>query len=477
MTTTTVAAPAVGAYPRRWSMLPIILFGAFLGMFDRFVVIVAAPAIQLDLSAGQTAVELIVAGYGFSYASGLITGGRLGDLFGFRRMFVLGMASFTAASLLCGLAQSPGQLVVARLVQGLTAAAMVPQVLALITATFPADERPRAMSWFGVTIGISSVAGQVLGGLLVEADLLGWGWRSVFLVNVPLGVVAVVAALRLLPARMSTRRPGLDPLGAVGISAGLALTLVPLIFGRTHGWNWWIWLCLPAAVIGLALSLRWEAHLARRGGSPLLDLTLFRNRVFLAGLASNIAFMAFFGGLLLAVSVVLQSGLGRSPLRAGLAFLPLGVTLAVTSVLARRLVSRYGPTLITLGSLVTMTGLVSMLVLVRAGSATFSPSTLVLPMALIGLGQGMAYPLLVGVTLTGIPPQRAGAASGVLTTAQQFAGAAGVAVLEVLFFHAVGARPGADDHVAALTPVLLFDLILVGSVVWLSRLLPRPAPR
>jgi MFS family permease len=468
MTTT----PAVTLFARRWQMLPIVLFGAFLGMFDRFVVIVATPAIQRDLSAGRIAVELIVAGYGFCYASGLVTGGRLGDLFGFRRMFILGMAGFAGTSALCGVAQTSGQLVAARLAQGVTAAVMIPQVLALITATFPQPERHRAMSWFGVTIGVSSVAGQVLGGLMVQADVFGLGWRMIFLVNVPLAATAAVAARWLLPDRIPCRRQGLDPIGTLGVPACLALALVPLVFGRTYDWPAWVWQCAAASVVGLAVLLWWEAGLARRGGSPVVDLTLFRNVAFRAGLAINIAFMVFFGGLLLAVSVVLQDGMALSPLETGLAFLPLGVSLAVTSIVARRLASRWGPALIASGGTVTALGLLSLLAEIQVGPSAFTPTMLALPMTLIGLGQGLAYPVVIGVTLAGIPQHQAGAASGVLTTAQQFAGAIGVAMLDVLFFHGT-AMTGPVGHLAALTPVVVFDLVLVGSVIGLTRLLPR----
>ncbi|HZE30112.1 MAG TPA: MFS transporter, partial [Actinoallomurus sp.] len=270
--------------PRRWMMLPVILSATFMALFDFFVVNVAAPSMEHDLHAGQAALELIVGGYAFTYASGMVTGGRLGDLLGYRRLFVAGMAIFTLASLLCGLAQSPSELVAARLLQGLTGALMVPQVLALITATFPADERPRAMSWFGVTAGIGAIAGQVLGGLLLDADLFGLGWRVIFLINVPVGLVALVFAMRLLPYHRAERRPRLDPLGAIGISGALALILVPLILGREEGWPLLTWVSMALSLPVLAATLGWELHLTRRGGEPLLDLTLFRNRAFAAGL-------------------------------------------------------------------------------------------------------------------------------------------------------------------------------------------------
>ena len=226
---------SAGPDPRRWLMLPVVLMAMFMAGFDLWVVNVAAPSLQRDLHVTDAALELIVGGYAFMYASGMVTGGRLGDLLGYRRMFMIGVASFAIASLLCGLATSPGQLVIFRLLQGLTGAAMVPQILALITATFPVQERSRALSWFGVTIGLSFVSGQILGGLLLQENVLGLGWRAIFLVNVPVGALALVASALLIPAARGLRKPRLDPVGAIGVSGSVALALVPLTLGHDEG--------------------------------------------------------------------------------------------------------------------------------------------------------------------------------------------------------------------------------------------------
>ena len=284
-------APAA-PYGRRWLMLPVVLIAMFMTQFDLYVVNVALPLLQHDLQAGQGALELIVGGYAFVYASGLITGGRLGDLFSYRRLFLAGMVAFAVASLLCGLSDSPGQLVAARLLQGLTAAAMVPQVLALITAVFPPAERARSLSWFGVTMGVGAVAGQVLGGVLLNLNVFGLGWRVIFFVNVPVALATLVLAYRLLPRLRGTHRPKLDPLGALGISGSLALVLVPLTLGRTEGWPAWTFICLAASAPAMAVSLRWEQILARRGGQPLLNLELFADLAFDQGLVINVAVFA-----------------------------------------------------------------------------------------------------------------------------------------------------------------------------------------
>jgi EmrB/QacA subfamily drug resistance transporter len=457
-------------------MLPVILSATFMALFDFFVVNVAAPSLEHDLNAGQAALELIVGGYAFTYASGMVSGGRLGDLFGYRRLFLAGMASFTLASLLCGLAQSPAELIAARLLQGLTGALMVPQVLALITATFPAEERPRAMSWFGVTAGVGSIAGQVLGGLLLDVDVFGLGWRVIFLINVPVGVVALVFALRLLPHHRAQRRPRLDPLGAIGISGSLALILVPLILGREEGWPVWTWVSMALALPVLIATLRGELRLARRGGEPLLDLTLFRNRSFAAGLPVNVAFMAFFASFMFVLTLLLQGGLGLSPLEAGLTFMPLGVLFSVTSILGRSLVARFGLRVMTVGASISSVGLMVLIAELQELGGDITPAWLLIPTSLVGLGNGLVLPTLIGAVLAGIQPAHGGAAAGVLTTVQQFASAAGVAVLGAVFFGGLGSHPARGDFAAATESVAFLALALVLTAAVLTVLLPKPAP-
>jgi EmrB/QacA subfamily drug resistance transporter len=457
-------------------MLPVILSATFMALFDFFVVNVAAPSLQFDLHAGEAALELIVGGYAFSYASGLVTGGRLGDLFGYRRMFLIGMAGFTLASGLCGLAQSPGQLIAARLLQGFTAAAMVPQVLAMITSVFPAAERPRAVSWFGVAIGAGSVAGQVLGGLLLDADLFGLSWRAIFLVNVPVGAIALVAAFRLLPRHRGMTRPRLDPLGATGLATAVALALVPLALGRSAGWPLWTWISLGSAVPTLALVLWWERSLTRRGGEPLLDMTLFRSRFFVAGLVINMTFMGFFASFMLGLTLFLQGGLHLKPLESGLTFGPLGIVFAVTSVASQRLTARYGAKVITSGCVIILVGLVALLAQLQVSGTSISPWELLPGMMVVGLGNGLSFPALIGAVLAGVQARQAGGAAGILTTAQQFSSAIGVAVLGMVFFSALGSRPVRADFVSALELVIWLGLGLVVIATGLTVLLrPRTA--
>ncbi|WP_030166820.1 MFS transporter [Streptomyces sp. NRRL S-813] len=464
-----------GPYAKRWLMLPVILAAMFMAQFDLYVVNVAAPSLEHGLHAGQAALELIVAGYAFTYASGLVTGGRLGDLYGSRAVFLTGTIAFTVASLLCGIAQTPGQLVAARLVQGLTGAAMVPQVLALITATFPPAERARALSWFGVTVGVGAVAGQVLGGALLEADVAGLGWRVIFLVNLPVGLVMLAFAARLLPRRKPTARPALDPLGAVGVPVSLALALVPLVLGRTEGWPVWTWISLVASVPAMALTLLWERGLARRGGQPLLNLSLFADRAFSRGLVVSIATFAGFFSFMFTLTLVLQSGLGLTPLEAGFTFTPLGLAFSGASMASQRITARYGSRMITTGASIAAIGFVVLLIVLTASGDHTSAARLIGPMVLIGLGNGLAVPALVGSVLAGVRPQQAGAAAGVLTTAQQFASAAGVAAIGSVFFGALGTPHGVGSYASAFEWVGGIGLVLVLVAAAVSLALPRPA--
>jgi EmrB/QacA subfamily drug resistance transporter len=441
--------------------------------FDIWAVNVAAPSLQRDLHVSDAALQLIVGGYAFMYASGMVTGGRLGDLFGYKRLFLVGVVTFALASLACGLAPSSGALVAFRLVQGLTGAVMVPQVVALITASFPARERSRALGWYGATMGLGFVSGQILGGGLIQANILGLGWRAIFLVNVPVGVVGVIVASIVVPQARGQRRPRLDPLGAVGVSGSLALALVPLTLGSDEGWPVWTWVSLAAALPVLAVTLAWERRLTRRGGEPLLDLALFRDRAFSAGLVLNFVAIFFFGSFMFVLTLLLQSGLGLSPLHAGIVNLPLALTFIAGTLLGPKLAARLGPRSITVGASFATLGTVALaLIAMHAGGQLTgwetAPAT-----ALIGIGQGLTVPSLMSAVLAHIRPERAGAAAGVLTTTQQFAVASGVAVLGAVFYEVIGGAPTRASFVSGLTVTAWVDAALLVLAAALTFLLPR----
>ncbi|WP_211370686.1 MFS transporter [Nonomuraea turkmeniaca] len=436
--------------------LAILLSAWFMAQFDFFVVNVAAPSIEHDLHAGPAALELIVGGYAFTYAAGMITGGRLGDRYGYRRLFIWGVTAFTVASVLCGIAVNPAQLVAARLLQGLAGAAMVPQVLATISAVYPPQERSRAVGWYGAVGGLGSIAGQVLGGLLLTADVFGLGWRIVFLINLPVGLVVVPLAAWLLPEVDMARRPKLDLPGAAGLAAGLALVLVPLGLGNSLGWPAWTWVSMAASVPVFALTWRRQRVLGARGGQPVLDLELLKVHSYLAGVGSIVAFMAYFAAFMFTLTLLLQAGMGLTAFQAGLAFAPMGVLFSVTSVLGTRLVRRYGLIVVMIGGTVTVLGLG----LVVAAAGLGLPYVMAALM-LVGAGNGLVLPQLIGAALVEVEPHQAGIGSGMLSTAQQFAGAGGVAVIGAVFFAV--ARDG--GHVAAMRWSAAIDLGLMLVVI------------
>ncbi|MGA8245577.1 MAG: MFS transporter [Nocardioides sp.] len=441
--------------------LVVLLSATFMAQFDFFVVNVAAPSIKRNLPAGQASLALIVGAYAFGYAAALVLGGRLGDLYGRRRVLRLGMSAFTAASVLCSVATDAGFLITARSAQGLAAAMMLPQVLAVITAGTDAHWRARAMAWYSVAAGAGSIAGQVLGGLLVTADVAGLGWRLIFLVNLPIGIVGTALAGRL-PSRVGAHvegRSALDPLGALGFATGLALALVPLTMGRAWGWRWWTWASMFAAVLVLWATLRWQRVLRVRGGQPLLDLTLFRISSFRSGFIANAAFMACFGSYMFTLALQLQGPLGLTAFQAGLVFAPAGAGFSISALFAPRLVRRHGQAATVAGAAVAAGGLVALGAATAFAGSHASIACLTVIVVVISLGNGVVLPSLVGAGLGDVPPQLAGAGSGALATGQQFASAVGVAGIGTLYFATAGTGSGVGMAWAAAADALLVMLV------------------
>ena len=427
-------------------MVVVLLVANFMGQFDFFVVNVAAPSLREDLGLGEVSLELVVGGYAFAYAAGLITGGRLGDIYGHRRVYVVGISMFAATSLLCGLATDGPQLIAARMAQGLAAAVMLPQVLGLITVVLPSNERQRATAWYGVASGLGGIAGQVLGGVLVTWDVAGLGWRAVFLVNVPVGVVGAVLAYRYLPEPRAVRRARLDLWGAVGLAASLALLLVPLTLGRTVGWAPWTWAMMVAALLCGAATVKWERWLARRGGAPILELGLLGVRSFRSGLAANLAFLLYFASYMFTLTLFSQTVLGLDPLHAGLVFTPTAVLFMTAAFVGHRFVARWGARPIVGGAVLTSVSLAAVAVLISVQGVHTSALVLTLVAAGMGPGNGLVLPSLIGASLLEVPGEHAGAAAGALTTVQQFAASSGVAVIGTIYFAASGAHDTLAGH-------------------------------
>ncbi|MEU7887241.1 MFS transporter [Microbispora bryophytorum] len=443
----------------RAGTLPTVLTGVFVAILDFFIVNVAIPTMQRDLHAGPAAIEWVVAGYALAYGSGLILGGRLGDVFGRRRMFALGLALFTLASVACGLAPDADSLVAARVVQGAAAAVLAPQVLAVIRTAYSGAAQARAVNAYALTMGLAAVFGQLVGGLLIQADLFGLGWRACFLINLPIGAAALAATWRVIPESRAAGAVRLDLGGAALVTLALAATLLPLIEGREQGWPVWTWVSFALAV---ALLL---AYARRRHDSPLIDLTLFRERAVTAGLLTNLAFSMGMAAYFLIFAMYSQEGRGLDALHAGLVFTPIGAGYLAASLAAPRLAARFGRQIIAFGGL---TRAVSLAVLLVAVTQNAPIGWLVPVLAVDGAGMGLVLSPIMGTVLSRVAPHHAGGAAGALTTAQQVGGALGVGVIGIVFYGALsGGVTVAFQH--GLVYLIVITLAIAALVQWLPR--------
>nr|WP_037675938.1 MFS transporter [Streptomyces griseus] len=446
-----------------------VLLAAALPLIDFFIVNVALPTIGADLSASEAVLELVVAGYGVAYAVLLVLGGRLGDLFGRRRLFLGGMAAFGVTSLACGLAPDAWTLVAARVAQGASAAAMLPQVLATIQATTSGARRARAMGLYGATAGLAMVAGQILGGVLVAADLAGTGWRAVFLVNVPVVVVGLVLAARVLPETRSARPEPVDGPGTVLLAVSLLTLLAPLTEGRAAGWPLWTWLSLAAFPFAAAAFYAVERRADRRGRTPLVPPSLFALVSLRRGLVLLVPFGIGFSGFMFVIAVALQRGAGLGPVAAGLALAPMAVVFFFVSLAGPRLVARYGTRVVPAGAVLQGIGVALMAWAAWHSWPDLGLVELFPGAAVAGAGQALQLPVVLRIVLSEVPAARAGVGGGVMITTQQSALALGVATLGTLFLSLI---PGLGMRDALVTTLLvqLAGVVLTGL---LSLRLPR----
>ena len=448
--------------------LPVVLAGTFMVVLDFFIVNVALPAMQSNLGASDSAIEWVVAGYALTSAIFVIAAGRLGDRFGRRRVFSFGLALFTLASAWCGVAATPFQLVLARLVQGVAAALLTPNVLSIIGVLYVGPDRVRALSVYGTVMGLAAVGGQLIGGALMSADPAGLGWRSCFLINLPVGVAALVLAPRVIPESRESMAPRLDLLGTALATAALTALVLPLLEGRQHGWPTWTWLSLAAAPVLLAGFVVHQRRLARRGGSPLLDMRLFAHRSFSAGLVTQLCFWAGQASFFVVLALYLQNGRGLHPLPAGLVFTILAAAYVAASMRAPALAARHGRAVIAAGALVLAVGHALLLAAVADIGVAGALGALVPGLVLVGAGMGLVLAPLASTILSSLEPERAGAASGMLTAMQNVGNAIGVAVTGVIFFGALHSGYAQAFELA----VGELAVLLVG-VAALTRLLPR----
>jgi MFS family permease len=427
----------------KWAPLAVILCGTFVFILDYFVVNVALPSIQRTLHASPGAVEWVVAGYGLTMAAFLVCGGRLGDHYGRRRWWAIGLVIFTASSVLCAIAPNPGFLIVARLAQGSGAALMGPNTLSILGVLYTGRDQVRAFSAYGIVLAVAATGGQLIGGALVNANIAGLGWRAVFWINVPIGLAALAVVRRVVPESRSGsgsaggRAGRLDVPGVVLLSAALVAVILPLVQGRQDGWPAWSWGCLACSPVLFAVFAGYLRRTARRGRDPLMDPAIFAIPAFRNGLVVQILFCAAQAAGFLVLALYLQLGRGMSPLAAGSLFVVLAVSYVATSVKAPALTITYGRRVIAIGALMSAAG--NLLLMAAVWHAGTGGSLLWLFPGLIlgGAGQGLCITPLTSTIMAHADARTSGAVSGALATSQQVGNAIGIAVTGVIFYDLV----------------------------------------
>lgn len=465
-TPTTAAGPeATAAFGARRTIaiLAVILTGQFMAVLDASIVNVAIPAMRSSLHTSGAALQLIVAGYVIAYAVLLVTGARLGDRFTQRRTFIGGLALFTIASLACGLAWNEVSLIVFRFLQGVGAAAMVPQVMTMIQRNFSGHARAKALSVYSAIIAGGMVVGQVLGGLIVTADLFGSSWRGVFLVNVPIGLVLLVLAPRILPTGTTRFDRKLDLAGLSVLTVAVLTLVLPLVLGRELDWPQWSWIALGASVISFALFVVIERAVAARGGEPLFAKDVLGAPGVVLSAATLLVIMATFGGWLFVMAIHLQSTLGYSAMHAGLLFIPMGATFAIASLNWERVPARFHAAMIPLGLVLSSVTMVTLGMLLRNG-ADVGPLALFV-FGLMGVGNGLAFSPLMTRTLAKVPVAHAADASGILVTNVQLGIVVGIACFGTVFLGLSGGTALSAAHALGGTAIAEGVTVLVAAAL------------
>ena len=467
-------SPAASAARRAWLGFAVVVAAAVMDLLDSTIAQTAAPAIRRELGGSYAALEWISAAYTLAMSVTLLLGSRLGDLFGRRRVLLAGIGGFVAASTLCALAPTAGTLIAARVVQGAVAAIMVPQGFGLIRELFGDAGQQKAFGVFGPVMGMAAVAGPLVGGGLIKLNLLGLDWRAIFLVNVPIGIAALFAGRRFLPrvgpatpdARLDGTSIGLAMLG------GFAL-VYPLIQGREHGWPVWSFGLLALGVITLGAFAVHQGRRARHGRAPLVEPAILRRRPYVAGLAVVVGFIGAMGGMMIALNVMFQTGLGFSPLACGVATLAIPVAAIGGSITSSALLARIGKTTMQIGIATMAAGLAASALVMHGAAGTLTGWDMAAPLALTGFGMGMVFVPMFDVILAGVAPHEIGSASGLLESVQQLAMSVGIAAAGTVLFDRLGSGHGAGAFVSAADHGLLVAiafLVTAGAAVfWLPK--------
>jgi EmrB/QacA subfamily drug resistance transporter len=443
-------------------------------LLDTTILNIAIPSIQHDLGASYAMIQWLIAGYSLAFATLLITGGRMGDVFGYKRLFMVGVSGFTIASLLCGMAWNTEVLVAARLLQGAMAALMVPQVMSMMQIMYKPSERVAVMGIFGALAGIAASLGPVIGGILIHFNIAGLEWRPVFLINVPVGLFALFMGWRYLPSGKSSHPLKLDLIGTAIIVATLLLLVFPLIQGRELDWPLWVFIMMASAAPFLALFGWWLARKDKKDKSPLIPPVLFKTRTFITGLLINVVFQAAMAGFFLPFTLLLQVGLGYEVIKAALTGIPTAIGISVTiAILGQKLIPKLGRYALTLGTVVMAIGLWVLYFFVQRSGLDTTPWEFIPGLLITGMGMGLIMSPVFAVALNDVDQKHAGAASGVLNAVQQLGGAIGVALIGVFFFgqltqHAASsfdttAATIRSDLTAAHIPAQTQDAIIAGA--------------
>ena len=451
---------------RRWFALAIVMTAAFMDLVDVTIVNIAIPSIQRDADASVSQIQWITAGYALAFAAGLITGGRLGDIHGRKRLFLVGIGGFTLASALCGFAANPDMLVASRLLQGAMAAMMVPQVLSIVHATFPAHERGKVFGLFGAIVGLGAVSGPLLGALLTEWNLFGLEWRPIFLINLPVGIAGLILGRRFITESRAPKALKLDLVGVALVTLGLLMLLYPLTRGRELGWPLWGYVSMAGAFGVFVALVAYERRKAARDGSPLVELSLFRVKSFAAGIAVQTVFGIALGIFFLVWTLYMQYGLGWRPLRAGLTGVPFSIAVSAAAGLSvQQLVPRFGRKVLQAGALVMATGVLLYIWESDRYGMTIASWQMALPLVVMGVGMGLIVAPLTDAVLSGVPREHSGSASGLINTVQQMGNALGLGLVSVVFY---GTIPD-DLHPAQLGPA--FANAFEHALVWVAAVL------
>jgi len=431
-------APAVGGHPLRVMGLVVVLLATVLDLLDSLVTTIAGPTIMRDLDGSATLLEWLT-GYTIAMAAGILVGGRLGDIYGRRRCLLVGMAGFTLLSVACALCRDPTQLVACRVAQGLLGALMVPQGFGLVKEMFPPAAAAKALGAMGPAIAISTVCGPILAGWLIDRDLFGIGWRMIFLINLPLGLIGFLLGAYALPIGQRHQSLTLDVPGSLVAAAAMGVLIYPMIEGREKGWPWWTYLMLASALLMFAVFVVLERRRDRAGRATLLTPSLFAKRAFVAGLASGLTLFAALIGLSIALTVFTQLGLGFSPLKAGLAGLPQALGMILGFGLAQGLATRFRTrSIMQTGTGLVMLGLAGFIVTIGAREDHVTILSMAPALLVIGAGNGLALAPFFDLVLSQVDYHELGSASGALTAAQQIGASAGIAILGTIVFTLLG---------------------------------------